>query len=141
MPHTVWTMKRRYTVLFFVALSPLIGCSWLAAQWEMSMWSMIRGIGMFGMLVAAAAAAWALVGKRNDKTWAVIAAVASVPNALQMLDVFGAVRYLMDDLVGVAILLISLGSIGTLGTAITISVLPQPRPPQEPQVAPARVVD
>ncbi len=134
-------MKRRYTVLFFVALSPLIGLSWLAAQWDLSVWSLIRGVGMFGMLLAAAAAGYALVTKRNDKLWAIVAAVASVPNALQMFDVFSALRWLMDDRVGVAILLISLGSIATLATAIVVSVLPPPRPPQDPQVAPARVVD
>jgi len=137
-------MKRRYTILFFVALSPLIGWSWLAAQWNTSMWNMANGIGIFGMLAAAVVAGYALVAKRNEKGWAVITAVASLPYAAQMLSLVGNVSFFMDmlgDTAGVAILLISFGTIATLVTAIVVAVLPPPRPPQDPQVAPARVVD
>jgi hypothetical protein len=134
-----WSMKRRYTVLFFVALSPLIGLSWFAAQYNTSIW-MFRSLGIYGLIVAAIAGLYALVRHSTSKGPAIVAAVASALMTLQTLPHIAAYLRVALDL-GWPLLIAILGTPATFATALAISVLPLPAPPKDPQVAPARVVD
>jgi hypothetical protein len=132
-------MKRRYTILFFVALSPLIGLSWLATTIGFSMWAM-RGIGLFGMILAAIIAGFAMV-RNVDVRWpAGVVALVSLPNASEMLRVVGQLGDLLT-LLGASLVLVVVGSLATVASALAIALLPKPPPRAEPQVAPARVVD
>lgn len=132
-------MKRRYTILFYIALSPLIGLSWLGSRIGVSIWGMFN-ISLLGMLVAATAAGIAAKLAIQTKSPAIVAGVASIPMALEMLKI-GASLTRMLDFIGPSLILIVFGSIATFVASWAIAVLAVPPPPRDPQVAPARVVD
>lgn len=136
MTHT-WPMKRRYTILFFVALSPLIGLSWFAAQYDTSVW-MFRSLGMYGLILAAGAAAYALIRRVTTKTPAVVAAVGSALLTLQTVaHFFDYLRFAAD--LGFPLALAVIGTPATFVTAVAIAVM---KPPVErSSIAAARVVD
>lgn len=136
MSHT-WPLKRRYTILFFVALSPLIGLSWFAAQYNTSVW-MFRSVGMYGLIVAALAAGYALVRRVANKNPAIIAAVGSALLTVQTVPhFFDYLRFATD--LGFPLALAIVGTPATFGTALAIAIM---KPPAErPRIAAARVVD
>lgn len=131
-------MKRRWTILFFIALSPLIGLSWLASKIGFSMWDTFN-LGMLGLLVAAAASCYAAIRAVPTKWPAIVTLVASLPmfrDVMRVVDMIGeVVRWF-----GPSFVLICIGSIATTVTSAVLLVLAPPKPPSDP-VAPARVVD
>ena len=132
-------MKRRYTILFFLALSPLVGLSWLASTVGFPLWS-TRSFGLVGMILAAVIAGVAMVRNANARWPAGVAAVALLPNTVDMLRIVGQVADFVKFL-GASLVLIVFGSLAAVVTAIVIAVLPVPPPPREPQVAPARIIE
>ncbi len=131
-------MKRRYTILFFIALSPLIGMSWLGSTLGFSMWSM--HLGTIGMVVGAAAAGYAAFCATTRKWPAVLALVTTLPMLPGDIQALGDLGYFMET-IGLSIVLVFVGSLATAVAALVVTVLPVPPLPREPQVAPARVVD
>ncbi len=130
-------MKRRYTVLFLVALSPLIGLSWFAAQFNVSVW-ITGSISMYGLIGAAAAALYALLRRSTTKIPAVVAFVASLPMAVQLTPFMASHLAAAFDY-GPPLAITIVGAPVTCVTALCVALLPAPASPREPQVAPARV--
>jgi len=132
-------VKRRWTILFFIALSPLIGLSWMASKVGFSLFDTFN-IGLFGLMVSAAVAGFAAVRSVPRKWPAIVALVASLPmfrDSLRVIDMLGAVlKYF-----GPSFPIVVFGSLATTVTALVMCFLKPPAPPKDPAVAPARVVD
>lgn len=132
-------MKVRWTILFYSTLAALIGVSWLAHNFHISLISLVSA-SILGMLVGCGVAFYAMVKNVPEKWPAAIVLVCASPMALDTLQWIDDMP-LLFRLVGFSIVLMGLGAVATAATAVAILALKPPAPPREPPVAPARVVD
>jgi hypothetical protein len=131
-------MKRRWSLLFWLSLSPLIGLSWFASTIGVGTTQFVdwRTVGMIAATVVAFVA---MTRKIEDKWPAVTALVASVPFGFQALRVLPDLVMLVRTF-GFSLAVMVAGSLATIACAIWILAAPPPAP-RPPPIAPARVVD
>ena len=132
-------MKRRWSVLFWCSLAALIGVSWLAARFGMSLTSMMS-IGLIGMICACAIAFFAMVRAIPAKWPAALVLVGAAPATIDMGRLLPHMTLIVRYFGGAGVLLVT-GTLATTLSALVILAAKPPPPPEPPPVAPARVVD
>jgi hypothetical protein len=132
-------MKRRWTILFYLALAMLIGMSWLASKFGMGMMQLMN-VGLAGAIAAAIVAFVAMVNNIDSKWPAVVVVICSLPFAAD------AVRLLPDivlvvEYFGPSALVVVFGNLATIAFGLAVLIARRPPPQEPPPVAPARIVD
>ena len=132
-------VKRRWSLLFWLSLTTLIGVSWLASTFGMDMMSLLT-VGMIGAVAAAIVAFFAMIRNVQQKWPAAVVLICAGPFGLDTIRALTDIAMLVN-VIGVSILLVVLGNLGTIAYAIVVLASRPPAPPPAPPVAPARVVD
>ena len=132
-------MKRRWSVLFWSSLGTLIGMSWLASSLGMHLTALL-GLGLAGMVIATVIAFIAMKRGIESKAPAVIILICAAPLGIDMTRVLPELPFFIKYF-GVSIVLVVVGNLATVATAIVLLLAGPPKPPRQPPIAPARVVD
>jgi len=126
----------RWQLLFWAALLSLVGVSWLAHDWGISLWSWLN-VQLVGMIGASGFAFFALATRARVKWPAAAALVCASPMTVEMLRAATAIAPILAEL-GLPGILIVIGPLLTTTTAIWILVRSVP-PPREDRIARAEI--
>ncbi len=132
-------MKPRWTILFWCTLASLVGTSWMASRFGVSM-SVFLNVQWGGLLAAAVVAFVAMIRVSEAKWPAALILLLVAPIGLEVLRALPDLGVVID-FIGVPGVVMLVGVIATAVAAVWILVAAVPSPPPPPPVPEARVVD
>jgi hypothetical protein len=139
--HAILEKMKRWSILFWSALSSLVGMSWLARSFGVPLSALVSAA-LLGMIGACTVAFFAMIRKVPYKWPAAVALVLAGPMALEFIRTLPQIPDILHYFgFSFPFLLVLAGTAVTVVSAIVILAAQPPTPPPPPQVPSARVVD